>query len=290
MKMKYLKNIMVLCSLIFLISFNAFSQDDQENGDRRPVRAPFESTLLIDNQTVIVPTAKTLQFDIYHRFGTVENGKSDLFGVYAPGSNIRMGLTYSIIEDLAVGVGFTKLNKFLDFNLKYAILKQTRDWAIPVSITYYGNMAVDNREKQLFEQSENPSIHRLSSFNEVIISTRFNKSFSLQVTPSFSYFNRVEFGMNNYVAGVGVGGRYKFSPQSSIIFDYNQQVTTHDAVVDVQPGISFGWEISTSTHQFHIFATTFRGILPQYNMVFNENKFDDTGILLGFNMTRLWNF
>lgn len=285
--MKIFIHTMVLCGFFFLFSLNVFAQDEE---DRRPVRDPFESTLLIDNQTVIVPTAKTLQFDIYHRFGTMENGKSDLWGVYAPGANIRMGLTYTLIEDLAIGVGYTKNNKFVDFNLKYVILKQTRDWAIPVTVTYYGNMAIDSRDEELFERSENPAIHRLSSFNEIIVGTRFNKRLSLQITPNFSYFNRVEYGMNNYIVGLGVGGRYKFSPQSSFIVDYNQQLTDHDEVVTVRPNIAFGWEISTSTHQFQIFASTFSGILPQYNMVFNENKFDETGILLGFNMTRLWNF
>ncbi len=286
--MKSLKIALLSCSLLFMTCYNTNAQED--NNDKRPVRAPFESVVLIDNQTVIVPTAKTLEFDMIHRFGTIENGKSDLYGLYAPGGNIRLGLTYSLKDNLALGVGFTKLNKYVDFNLKYAIIQQTRDWSTPISLTYFGNMAIDTRQKELFEVSDNPGIHRLSSFNQLIVATRFNRKLSLQVTPSFSYFNKVELGMNNYIVGLGIGGRYKLSAQSSFIFDYNQQVTDHDEVVDVKPNLGFGWEISTSTHQFQIFISSFKGILPQHNMVFNENEFDKEGLLIGFNITRLWNF
>ncbi len=289
-QMKRVNNLFVICSFFLLMgSFQAIAQEEEKK-EKRPARAPFESALLIDNQSVIIPTAKTLEFDMAHRFGTLENGRSDLYGLYAPGANVRLGLTYSLIEKLAVGVGFTKQNKFVDFNVKYGLLQQTRDWSVPVSISYYGNMAIDTRESSFFERSDNETIHRLSSFNQFIIATRFNKQISLQVSPSLSYFNRVEIGMENYVAGVGIGGRYKFSPQSSIIFDFSQQLTDHDEVVDVQPNIGIGWEISTSTHAFQMFVSTFRGILPQYNMVFNGNKFNESGILIGFNMTRLWNF
>ena len=61
---------------------------EQPEKDKRPVRAPFESSILIDNQTIIVPSKGTLEFDIQHRFGTVDNGLSDLYGFWAP-SNIR---------------------------------------------------------------------------------------------------------------------------------------------------------------------------------------------------------
>lgn len=287
--MKLIRNTFIAFSFLLVVG-NIQAQEQEDQGDKRPERAAFQSTLLLDNQTVIIPTAKTLQFDMAHRFGTFENGKSDLWGLYAPGGNIRMGLAYSLKDNLAIGVGFTKLNKFVDFNLKYSIFQQTRDGSTPISLSYYGNMAIDTRESEIFEASENPGIHRLSYFHQFIAARRFNKKISLQIAPSFSYFNKVETGMNNYVIGVGLGGRYKFSPQSSIILDISKQVTDHDDPVDLKPNIGIGWEVSTSTHAFQMFISTFKGILPQQNMVFNQNEFDNTGILIGFNMTRLWNF
>lgn len=274
----------IISGFFFIGSTQLIAQEEDQGS--RPVRDPFESAVLIDNQTVIVPTAKTLEFDMVHRFGVVENGISDFFGMYAPGANIRLGLTYSVIENLSVGVGFTKLNKYVDFNAKYAILKQTRDWSTPVNLTFFGNIAIDTREEAVFEKD----LHRLSSFAEMIIATRFTPNLSVQVTPSFSHFNAVDSAMSNDIIGVGISGRYKISAQSAVIFDFNQPVTTHDDIVDVKPNVGIGVEVSTSSHAFQMFVSTFQGILPQHNMVFSENEFNKGGILLGFNITRLWNF
>jgi len=60
----------------------------------KPVRAPFGCPTVIDNQTVFIPTAKTLEFVIEHRFDKIEN-ISNLFGIYGS-SNIRLGVNYSI--------------------------------------------------------------------------------------------------------------------------------------------------------------------------------------------------
>lgn len=83
--------------------------------------------------------------------------------------------------------------------------------------------------------------------------------------------------------------RYKVSPQMSVIFDYDQQLTTHDAF-DLQPNISIGVEVATSSHAFQVFVGSFQGIVPQCNFMNNINDFGDGDILIGFNITRLWNF
>ena len=268
--------------LVIIISMGTtFAQENEK--EKKPVRAPFESSLLIDNQTIIVPTAKTLQFDMIHRFGVIENGISDFYGLYAPGANIRLGLTYSVVENLAVGIGFTKLNKYVDVNLKYAILKQTRDWSMPINLTYYGNATIDTRNGNNFEEE----VHRGSFYHELLIATRFGPKLSLQVSPSYAHFNAVDSLMSNDIIAVGLSGRYKFSAQSSVIFEFNQQITTHDDIVDVKPNIGIGIEVSTSSHAFQMFISTFQGILPQHNLVFSENEFDTSGILIGLSLIHI---
>ena len=89
--------------------------------ERKPVKNMFESIWIIDNQTVMVPFKNTLEFDIQHRFGLVENGYEDFWGLYAP-SNIRLGFSYVPINNLMVGFGLTKQNLTWDFNAKYALL------------------------------------------------------------------------------------------------------------------------------------------------------------------------
>ena len=282
--MKTFKIIFTCFCLILFGSHALIAQEKEEKEDKgkRPVRDPFGSSLIIDNQTSIVPSKGTLQFDMNHRFGTLDNGFSDFFGIYAPGANIRMGLTYSLIDDLAIGVGLSKLNMYLDLHAKYAIFKQRRDWSIPVGLTYYANMAIDTRDAENFEEG----VHRYSYYHELIISSRLSRKISVQVTPSFSHYNAVDSLMSNDVIGIGVSGRFKVSSQTSIIFDYNKQLTSHEKF-DVQPNYGLGVELTTSSHAFQIFASTFQGILPQHNMVWNTNELKAEGLLLGFNITRI---
>jgi hypothetical protein len=114
----------------------------------KPVRELFESIWIIDNQTVIVPIPKTFEMDIMHRFGTLENGYKDFYGLFAS-SNIRLGFSYVPVKDLMIGAAITKTNMTWEGSAKYSILKQTKD-KYPVSVTYYGNMSVDTRTKDHF--------------------------------------------------------------------------------------------------------------------------------------------
>src|SRR5688572_30961218 len=136
--------------LLLMQGFSLLAQDaDTVVVKSKPVKNTFESIFIIDNQTVMVPYKNRFEFDIQHRFGLVENGYQDFWGLFAP-SNIRLVFGYVPIDRLMVGFGLTKQNLTWDFNAKYAILKQMTSDGSPVSITYYGNAAMDTRKKEQF--------------------------------------------------------------------------------------------------------------------------------------------
>lgn len=280
-----------LLVLAVILSGPVFGQDEEttdeeESSDKKLARPAFESRQLMDEQSVIVPSAKTLELNIQHRFGTVNNGIKDLYGIYAPGANIRLDFSYTPINNLSLGFGYAKYKQYLDLNAKYAIVKQRKDWSIPISATYYGNLAIDNRS----DVYEKP-VHRFSYYHELIIATRLSDKISLQLTPSFSHFNAMDSLYSYDMIAVGLSGRYKISDQSSLVINYTQQLTDHkDPKFKPKPGLTFGFEIATSGHAFQIFATTFQGIIPQENIAFNQNDFEKGEFLIGFNITRLWNF
>jgi Membrane bound beta barrel domain (DUF5777) len=91
------RSCVVLLLLLFAYTGSVCAQDTattREVKKVKPVKNTFGSVWLIDNQTVMVPIKGTLEFDIHHRFGIVNNGAKDLWGFFAP-SNIRLGFTYS---------------------------------------------------------------------------------------------------------------------------------------------------------------------------------------------------
>ena len=285
-----------ICLLLCFMAGSLSAQDENataETSTRKPVKNTFESALVIDNQTVMVPIKGTFEMDIQHRFGTVKNGYDDVWGLFAP-SNIRLGFSYAPISKLYVGLGLTKERMKCDFSIKYALLQQMKGGGMPFSLTYFGNFAVDGRDKKYFGKGTD----RLSFFHQLILARKVTEKFSLQVSPSLSYFNNVEGyldengdvqkKMDNAHFAVAFMGRYKITETMAIIAGADQPVTVHPTN-NPYPNICFGLEITTSAHSFQVFAGNYSSIVPQSNNVFNQNDYKNGQFLIGFNITRLWN-
>ncbi len=287
-----------LCSFALILASSALFAQEEEASERdtRPIRNTFESIWLIDNQTVMVPIKGTFQMDINHRFGTMTNGYDDFFGLYAP-SNIRIGFDYVPIERLMIGFGFTKERLYWDFNARYALFQQGRKGGWPFSVTYYVNMALDTRKEDVFPEDVYEGIDRLSYFHQLMFARKFSKAFSLQASLSMSHYNfqeqipvddsdpPVTEKMKNDHLAIAVLGRLKVSNTLSLIANWDYPLTDHP-INNPEQNISFGIEVVSSSHAFQIFVGKYKGIIPQHNNMFNQN----TDFLIGFNMTRLWNF
>ena len=261
---------------------------------KKTVKNTFESNWIQDNQSVMVPIKGTLEMDIQHRFGVVNNGYKDLFGIYAP-ANIRMGFSYVVKNDLQFGFGFTKDRLQWDGNGKYAIAKQSTAGGWPVSISWFSNIVFDTRSKENFVTFGD----RISYFHQLLVARKISDNFSVQVAPSISHFNNIEGymdsegkvqrKMNNDHFAIAFMGRYKISPQTSLMVNYDQPLTQHP-MNNPNPNISFGVEMVTSSHAFQVFFGNYQGITPQSNNLYNKNDFTKGRFCLGFNISRLWNF
>lgn len=261
------------------------------------VKNTFEGNYIIDNQTVMVPIKGTFEFDIQHRFATWEDGFTNLFGLFG-GATMRLGFSYVPINNLQIGFGASNENMLLDLNAKYALLKQTKDGAMPVSVTYFGNVMADPRKKDattLFVTTSD----RFSFFNQIIIARKISDKLSIQVSPSLTHFNNLEGytdeagkiqpKMKNDHFAISFSGKYRITEKTTLIANYDQPLTQHP-MDNPHPNISFGIEMKTSGHDFQVFAGNYGAILPQNNNMFNQNDFTKNQFLIGFNITRLWNF
>ncbi len=280
--MKYLTIFFIFPALI--LSSGVVAQDADSLAVKKtdkPERPAFQSAWLIDNPTGVVNTKRTLSFDIQHRFGVIKSGNGDMLGLWAP-SNIRLALSYAISNQVTVGFGTTKDNRLQDFNLKVALLRQTRSGKVPVSMTFYGNTAIDARNPEFFAKFSD----RLSYFGQLLIMRRFSPSVSLQVAPSFSHYNVVDPTLSNDQFAVAIGGKLRVTDKTSILVDYSQPFGQNSN----NPGLALGIEMSTGSHAFQVFVGNYNGIVPQKNYMFNQNKISASQFLIGFNINRLWNF
>jgi hypothetical protein len=278
--------------IIFIFSLflsPLFAQEEaQEPKSGSPVRNTFGAELLIDNQTIASPYKGGIELQIQHRFDAIET-IHDLYGIYGS-ANTRIGLNYGITDRLMIGAGTTKEYSLQDLNWKYAILRQTEINSMPVSLSYFGNLVVDARAEENFGPSPDfKQIHRLSYFTQLIVARKLTDKISLQVAPSFIYFNTVKrtsdtTGYKNLNFGLHAGARANLFGNHSLMLEYDQLLTKQDVGGDIKkpkPNLAFGWEISTATHTFQVFATNYRSIIPQYNLLYNAN----TKYMFGFNIT-----
>jgi hypothetical protein len=305
-----MKRILLSMVLLVLGTGYSFAQDtipaEPESTTKPLAKAAFESGICMDNITVAIPPAKTLEFVLQHRFGTIQNHWEDLYGIWGA-SNIRMGLNFSITNNLLVGLGTTKNNRLQDLLVKYTILHQRKE-GFPLTISYFGNLSLNALNKDYYGEGYK-FIDRLTWYHEFLFARRINNMFSAQLGLSYTHINKIDQSVDtaakNDALGISLLARIKISPQSSIVLSYLQPIVVNydpafmiripDPWMEIPdkapyPNLSLGWEISTSTHAFHVYLSAAQGILPSEIVTHNTNNFFNGYILLGFNMTRLLGF
>ncbi len=196
------------------------------------------------------------------------------------------------------------------------MLEQNRSGSIPLSLTLFGNATICARETSYYGK-DFKNIDRFSYFADLIIARKFCKAFSLEASVNYSHYNKVESKevsdtvinpddpflsiihihynpiYQNDVLGASAGARINFYKGMSFLLEYDQGFYMKKATAEeLKPKPNFGiaYEITTSTHCFQIFASNYRGIIPQQNSV--KNQFDFTtskGWMLGFNITVRFN-
>jgi hypothetical protein len=106
--------------------------------------------------------------------------------------------------------------------------------------------------------------------------------------------------MNNEHFAISFSARYKLTNVTSIMFNYDQPITRH-ASSNPDPNLSLGFEFNTSSHSFQVFFSNYYYLNPSTNNLYNTNspfKYTDVAgtkheggkFLIGFNITRLWNY
>lgn len=170
----------VLLGFFFLLNCTGIIIAQDSIPEEQPVeksyaKPAFESNYFIADQTVHLPPARTLELVIQHDFGTIQQKWSDLWGIWGS-SNIRIGFNYTINKNLQVGFGTTKFKRLQDFNIKYIAARQ-ENGGFPVTVTLFGNVALDCRNKSFLG---NNKLMSDLDFNSLVEDPEFRASLAGQ--------------------------------------------------------------------------------------------------------------
>ena len=276
--------------LAFIICTNMFSQniDDilelESTNSSTVVTGTFNGTRIMNGQSIETRQKGVLEFLIQHRFGTLNSGWYELFGLDQ--SNIRFGLEYSITNDLAIALGRSSFEKTFDGYVKYKILKQTTGVkSKPISLAFFGSAT----EKTLkdYEPDDKPTFEdRLAYTSQLLIARKFSPSFSFQFTPTYIHFNTVPTHEDpNDIFALGFGARIKVSKHISINGEYYYNLNPFESI-ETTNSLAVGIDIETGGHIFQIILTNSRSMLEKGFIAETTGDFFNGDIHLGFNISR----
>ncbi len=245
--------------------------------------ATFKSTRLINGHSIETRTKRVLEFIISHRFGRVNSGVDDLFGL--DDSSIRFGLEYGVTDNLNIGVGRSSFNKVYDGFAKYRFLRQSN--ASPVTITGLitaASQTVDFPNNGATFEAK----HRWAYTYQALIARKFSSDFSLQIMPTLVHRNLVptEQDANDLIA-LGVGGRYKLNQRLAINAEYYHQMS--DKSDRFTNAIAIGFDIETGGHVFQLHVTNAQQMNERGFIGETTGDFLDGDIHFGFNISRVFN-
>ncbi|MEE2918585.1 MAG: DUF5777 family beta-barrel protein [Bacteroidota bacterium] len=251
-----------------------------------PVTATFKDTRIINVQSNETPAEGVLHFVIAHRFGTLNSGIYELWGL--DNAQMRMALDYGITDRLALGVARNTYQKTFEANVKVRLLRQsTGPKAFPISVTWY-SVAMANGLQVSADAQPYPFSRRLSYVHQAVMARKMNNKLSLALVPSFVHRNFVEeSGDAHDLFLMGIGGRYKLRPRLSLNGEYHHFLTPTfgDAF---SPSLSLGVDIETGGHVFQLHVTNARGMFERSFLAEPAGSWVTGDLYFGFNLSRVF--
>ena len=247
------------------------------------VSATFKGTRIVNGHSIENRKNKELEFIISHRFGRVNTGFEELFGLDQ--ANIRFALEYGLTDDLTVGLGRSSFEKTYDGYLKYSLLKQkTGTNAFPFAVSLFGSIAAKSQKSIV--GNERTFAESLFYVGQVLIAKKVNSSLSVQVTPTYVHRNLVTIAADPHdIFALGLGTRVKLSTRVSLNAEYYQQFQKLTSI-NARNSLAFGVDIETGGHVFQIILSNAITMVEKSFITETTGNFFGGDIHLGFNLSR----
>jgi hypothetical protein len=244
----------------------------------------FKSTRVIMSQSMEMLKPGTMDFRILHRFGNVNQGGYQFFGLDQ--ATMRMGFDFGITKNFMLGIGRSTNKKEFDGFLKYRIIHQAKGpGSLPFSIVVVSGSTLETL-KWSDPTRKNYFTSRMAYYGQMIIGRKFSEGITLQVSPTVLHRNLVATTDDPHdLYAVGVGGRFKISRRVSFNFDYYYRVNPNKLDGTHNP-LSVGIDIETGGHVFQLHFTNAIGMNERIFLTETTNDWAKGDIQFGFNLSR----
>jgi len=281
--------------LLSLLTLGIFAQDDLMNildknsaPEINYTTATFKSTRIMNGHSIERMVAGQLDVRISHRFGTLNSGGYNFFGLDQ--SNIHLSLEYGITKWLMVGMGRSEYEKTFDGFAKFSILRQSSGAKVmPVSVSAVTSIAL--RTLKFTDQTRtNYFTSRLAYVAQILVARKISEVFSVQLTPSYVHRNLVATELDpNDIFALGAGARMKLTKRISLNGEYYYIANPKTYMSQqIYNPLSLGFDIETGGHVFQLFFTNSLGMTEKQFIGATTGQWKKGDIHFGFNISRVF--
>jgi hypothetical protein len=276
-----------------LFSLPIFSQEEdllklagEDKPQKEIVTNAFKSPRIINGHSMEFLSPGTMDFRILHRFGPVNQGPGNLFGLDQ--ASMRMGFDFGVSRNIMFGFGRSTYKKELDGFIKFAPVRQkTGKGRFPFTIAFVTGMTM-NTLPFADLTIQNYTSSRLAYYFQTILGRKFSEAITLQLAPTMVHNNLVPFDKQpNDVYAVGFGGRVKFSKRMAFTWDYFYLVNGITEAVNYPP-LSVGIDIETGGHVFQLHFSNSAGMNERAFITETTGDWAKGEIRFGFNLSRVF--
>ena len=278
-----------LLFIVFIFFQTSYAQDLLSMLESDDKEVQLTTSIFKDNRIVNAQSSKQtskgeFKFLIQHRFGTLNSGFYNLWGI--DNAVVRFGLDYGLSDRLAVAFGRSSTYKQFDGSAKLNILQQTN--LCPIVLSAYSAVFFAHPSENDRLQADYDLLNQFTFSNQLIIARKFTSDLSLVLLPTHIHLNRFSAGTSADPLFMGVGGRYKVTKKVSVNGEYFYALST--MTESHQNMLSVGVDIETGGHVFSLHLTNSRGMNEQAFLTQTTGQWLEGDIYFGFNISRVFSW
>ncbi|RMG87197.1 MAG: hypothetical protein D6714_02855 [Bacteroidetes bacterium] len=287
------RQLCILAAALGLFHASATAQEDllsllneQAQPTTQYATASFKTNRVINLHSLENTAGGVLDVKISHRFGFVNGGISELFGLDA--ATIRIGADYGISDQVTIGFGRSNFEKTYDGFLKYKFLRQSSGAKqMPLTAAILATTAIkttpfrDPDRKNYFSS-------RLYYTFQLIMGRKFSDLFTFQLSPTVVHRNLVRTRAERHdVFALGTAMRIRINRRIALNAEY-MYVLPNQLADGYQNMLSIGVDIETGGHVFQLHFTNSTSMIEKGFVTENVGNWLDGGIHFGFNVSRVF--
>jgi Membrane bound beta barrel domain (DUF5777) len=263
--------------LLFIITLLSVQPEVTGQAAKKSFSATREGMM----QSVDLPYEGEFYFILGHRFGSIQGGLYDMFGLDL--ATIRLGFDYGISDRLVVGIGRSSYEKTYDLFGKMAIARQSDKFPLSLTACLANSF---NTLKDIYPAGTDGAWERMSFSAQVIVARRLGK-LSVQASPLFFRNNfdpRAASDLNLFAlpltASIKVSKRFSINSQYIPVFNSPDFAGANP--------LSVGLDIDTGGHQFQLIFSNNQGLFDKAVLTDTQGSWKTGNIFFGFNLVRVF--